>query len=107
MLRLAQPDEELDDGSFGGVWSSEMVVTGNMNLGRSGNPITILMEDEVTGEQVEITGVKNAFVVVEDTRKYTSGWLAMVVGSVEKMGEVLGFLSHATSEALKKLTSKG
>lgn len=106
ILRLAQPDEELGDFAVEGGWSSEMLVSGNMNLGSSGNPVTILVEDEVTGEQLEISGVKNAFVIVEDTRKSSSGWLAMAVGSMEKMGEVLGFLSKTTLETLKKLVNK-
>jgi hypothetical protein len=106
ILRLAQPDEELGDKSLGNSWSSEMVITGNMNLGKKGNPVTILVEDEVTGEQLELAGVKNAFLIAEDTRKTTSGWLAMAIGSMEKMGEVLGFLSQTTLEAFKKLVNK-
>lgn len=106
ILRLAQPDEELNDTASNMPWSSEMVITGNMNLGKSGNPVTIYVEDEVTGEQLEVSGVHNAFLIVEDTRKSTSGWLALAVGSMEKMGEVLGFLSQTTMEALKKLVNK-
>jgi hypothetical protein len=106
ILRLAQPDEELNDTASNSPWSSEMVITGNMNLGRSGNPVTIYVEDEVTGEQLEVSGVRNAFLIVEDTRKSTSGWLALAIGSMEKMGEVLGFLSQTTLQALKKLVNK-
>jgi len=106
ILRLAQPDEELNDSASNMPWSQEMVITGNMNLGKSGNPVTIYVEDEVTGEQLEVSGVRNAFLIVEDTRKSTSGWLALAVGSMEKMGEVLGFLSQTTLEALKKLVNK-
>jgi hypothetical protein len=106
ILRLAQPDEELSDTASNSSWSQEMVITGNMNLGKSGNPVTIYVEDEVTGEQLEVSGVRNAFLIVEDTRKSTSGWLALAVGSMEKMGEVLGFLSQTTMEALKKLVNK-
>lgn len=106
ILRLAQPDEELNDTASSSPWSQEMVITGNMNLGNSGNPVTIYVEDEVTGEQLEVSGVRNAFLIVEDTRKSTSGWLALAVGSMEKMGEVLGFLSQTTLQALKKLVNK-
>jgi len=106
ILRLAQPDEELNDTAINSPWSQEMVITGNMNLGRSGNPVTVYIEDEVTGEQLEVSGVRNAFLIVEDTRKSTSGWLALAIGSVEKMGEVLGFLSQTTLSALKKLVGK-
>ena len=106
ILRLAQPNEELGDEAIDSSWSSEMVISGDMNLGKKGNPVTILIEDEVTGEQLELSGVKNAFLIIEDTRKTTSGWLAMAIGSMEKMAEVLGFLSQTTLEALKKLVSK-
>ncbi|HOX96523.1 MAG TPA: hypothetical protein PLI45_04045 [Candidatus Woesebacteria bacterium] len=106
ILRLAQPDEELEDKTVAGAWSSEMAITGNMNLGKNGNPVTILVEDEVTGEQLELSGVKNAFLIIEDTRRTTSGWLAAAIGSVEKMGEVLGFLSQTTLETLKKLVNR-
>jgi len=107
ILRLAHPDEELKDSATNMTWSQEMVISGNLNLGKSGNPVTIYVEDEVTGEQMEVSGVRNAFLIVEDTRKSTSGWLALAIGSMEKMGEVLGFLSQTTLTALKKLVNKG
>ena len=106
LLRVSQPKEELKDYLGNNNWPQEMVISGNLDLGKTGNPVTIYLEDEVTGEQLEIAGVKNAFVILEDTRKTTSGWLALAVGSIEKMGDVLGFLSQTTLEALKKLTKK-
>lgn len=106
ILRLAHPDEELSDSRSSIPWSQEMIITGNMNLGKSGNPVTIYVEDEITGEQMEVSGVRNAFLIVEDTRKSTFGWLALAIGSMEKMGEVLGFLSQTTLQALKKLVNK-
>ena len=106
VLRLAEPDEELEDKAKNAPWLQEMMITGNMNIGSSGNPVTIYVEDEVTGEQLEVSGVKNAFLIVEDTRKSSSGWLALAVGSMEKMGEVLGFLSQTTLQALKKLVNR-
>lgn len=106
VLRLAEPDEELENKPVNSSWMQEMMITGNMNIGSKGNPVTIYVEDEVTGEQLEVSGVKNAFLIVEDTRKSTSGWLALAVGSMEKMGEVLGFLSQTTLQALKKLVNR-
>lgn len=105
LLRVSPSEEELD---FMGNenWPQDMVISGNMDLGKSGNPVTIYLEDEVTGEQLEISGVKNAFLIVEDMRRTTSGWLALAVGSVEKVGDVLGFLSKTTLEALKKLAKR-
>lgn len=105
-MRLAEPDEELENKQVSSSWMQEMMITGNMNIGSKGNPVTIYVEDEVTGEQLEISGVKNAFLIVEDIRKSTSGWLALAVGSMEKMGEVLGFLSQTTLQALKKLVNR-
>jgi hypothetical protein len=106
ILRLAQPDEELKDTASNTPWTQEMVISGNMNLGKNGNSVTIYVEDEVTGEQMEVSGVHNAFLIVEDTRKSTSGWLALAIGSMEKMGEVLGFLSQTTLSTLKKLVNR-
>lgn len=103
---MAQPDEELEEGLVKSTFRSGMMISGSMNLGKSGNPVTIYIEDEVTGEQMEISGVRNAFMIVEDTRKSSSGWLALAIGSMEKMSEVLGFLSKTTIEALKKLVNK-
>lgn len=106
ILRVSQSEEELGDFVENNSWPQEMMISGSLDLGKKGNPVTIFLEDEVTGEQLEIVGVRNAFLVIEDTRKATSGWLAMAVGSIDKMGEVLSFLSQTTLEALKKLANK-
>lgn len=103
---MTQPKLELKD-YLGNNWPQEMVISGNLELGKTGNPVTIYFEDEVTGEQLEISGVKNAFVILEDTRRTTSGWLALAIGSIEKMSDVLGFLSQTTLDAIKKFTKKG
>lgn len=105
LLRVSQPKEELKD-YLGNNWPQEMVINGKLDLGKTGNPVTIFLEDEITGESLEISGVKNAFVILEDTRRTTSGWLALAVGSIEKMGDVLGFLSQTTLDAIRKLTQK-
>jgi len=105
LLRVTRPEEELKD-YLGNNWPQEMVISGNLELGKTGNPVTIYFEDEVTGEQLEISGVKNAFVILEDTRRTTSGWLALAIGSIEKMGDVLGFLSQTTLETIRKLTKR-
>ncbi len=88
------------------VWPQGMMVNGDLDLGKSGNPVTIFIEDEVTGEQLEISGVRNAFLIVEDSRKKVSGWLALAVGSMDKMGAVLSFLSQSTLDALKRFTGR-
>lgn len=106
LLRVTQPEEELKD-YLGNNWPQEMIISGNLELGKTGNPVTIYFEDEVTGEQLEISGVKNAFVILEDTRRTTSGWLALAIGSIDKMGDVLGFLSQTTLEAIRRFAKKG
>lgn len=87
-------------------WPQEMMVSGDMALGKNGNPVTILLEDEVTGEQLEMSGVRNAFIIVEDIRRRTPGWLAMAIGSMDKMNTVLSFLSQSTLDAIKKFTGR-
>ncbi|HCQ31328.1 TPA: hypothetical protein DIU27_03025 [Candidatus Collierbacteria bacterium] len=103
LLRVSQTKNDLGD-YVGDNWPQEMLISGNLQLGKSGNPVTIFLEDEVTGEQLEISGVKNAFLILEDTRRTSSGWLALAVGSIEKVGDVLGFLSQTTLDTIRKLT---
>lgn len=106
VIRFSSASDEQTDFVQNKVWPQEMMINGDLDLGKHGNPVTILIEDEVTGEQLEISGVKNAFLIVEDSRKKVSGWLALAVGSMDKMNAVLGFLSQSTLEALKKFTNR-
>ncbi len=105
LLRVSQPKNDMDD-YVGNNWPQEMLIAGNLDLGKTGNPVTIFLEDEITGEQLEISGVKNAFIILEDTRRTSSGWLALAIGSIEKMGDVLGFLSQTTLDTIRKLAKK-
>ena len=106
VLRTSSVADEQTDFVQTNAWPQEMMINGDLELGKRGNPVTILIEDEVTGEQVEISGVKNAFLIVEDSRKKISGWLAFAIGSMDKMNAVLGFLSQSTLEALKRFTGR-
>ena len=106
LLRIADSTEELSDLALDGVWPKEMMISGDLGIGKRGNPVTILIEDEVTGETLEINNIKSAFLVLEDTRKTTNGWLAMAVGGVEKLSSVLNFLSQTTLDSLRKLVEK-
>lgn len=106
LLRVADSTDELNDLALDMTWPKEMMISGDLGIGKSGNPVTILIEDEVTGETLEINNIKSAFLVLEDTRKTTNGWLAMAVGSVEKLSSVLNFLSQTTLESLKRLVEK-
>jgi len=86
--------------------SQDMAISGNLGIGASGHLISLFVEDEVTGEILEINHVESAFLMVEDKRKRSSGWLAVVVGEVSKISRVLGFLSKLTLDNLKKMTKK-
>lgn len=81
-----------------------MVISGELGIG--GNPVTITVIDEVTGMEMEINHVKNALFVIEDQRKSSSGWLSLVIGDVEKVGEVLRFVAKATVKELKRMVKK-
>lgn len=83
-----------------------MAVSGQLNIGKSGNPVTILIEDEETGESMELNHVNTALLVIEDSRRSSSGWLSVAVGSISKLNSVLAFLSKITLEGLAKLTRK-
>ena len=106
LLRVADSSKELSDFAQDDLWPREMVINGDLGIGKKGNPVTVLVEDEVTGETLEINNVRSAFLMLEDTRKSTNGWLAMAIGSYEKLSSVLTFLSQTTLESLRKLVDK-
>lgn len=81
-------------------------VEGDLEIGRKGNPVTLVIEDEVNGEILEVNHVESAFLVVEDKRKNSSGWLAVAIGEIKTLGKVLGFLTEATLENLKEMVKK-
>jgi hypothetical protein len=83
-----------------------MAVSGKLSIGKNGNPVTIYVEDEETGEVLEMSHVRQALLVIEDQRQSTSGWLSVAIGNVEKISGVLEFLARTTLEGLKKLTGK-
>jgi hypothetical protein len=93
-------DEEVMDYS-----DDELVISGEMEVGK-GRPVTIKLIDEVTGMEMEMNHVKNALLVVEDQRKSSSGWLATVIGDVNKLSEVLRFIARATVDELKKIAKR-
>jgi len=62
-------------------------VEGDLEIGRRGHPVTVTIEDEVSGEVLEVNHVESAFLVIEDKRKSTSGWLAIAIGEVKTFGK--------------------
>ena len=81
-------------------------VEGDLEIGRKGHPVTVTIEDEVSGEVLEMNHVESAFLVIEDKRRSTSGWLAVAIGEVKTLGKVLSFLAGATLDNLKEMVKK-
>ena len=96
--------DEIDNELMAG--QSSMAVSGQINIGKSGNPVTIYIEDEETGEVLEVNHVRTALMVIEDSRKSTSGWLSVALGSLPKLSEVLQFIAKITLEGLEKMTKR-
>lgn len=84
----------------------EVVMSGRLNIGKSGNPVTITVEDEVTGEVMEISNVSSALLMIEEARRSSSGWMSLIFGDLKKIEEVLEFLSKISLAGLKKMQNK-
>lgn len=83
------------------------VLSGRLEVGAKGHPVTIMIVDEVTGAEMEFNHVHNALVMVEERRKSSTGWLSLIVGSASKLKPVLAMIASATVEELKKLAGRG
>jgi len=105
-VRLDPGVEVREVGLKKGRKGEELIMSGKMDVGRSGRPVTILVEDEETGEALEINHVRNAMLLIEDNRKSTSSWLSLLIGDIEKVGGVIKFVAKASLEELQKLLSK-
>lgn len=93
-------------GDFKDEVNAGVSVEGDLEIGRKGHPVTVTIEDEVSGEVLEVNHVESAFLVIEDRRRNTSGWLAIAIGEVKTLGKVLGFLAGATLDNLKEMVKK-
>ena len=93
----------VSDEDLGGDAAREVVMSGRFNIGKGGNPVTIIVEDEVSGETMELNNVNNALLMIEETRRSSSGWVSMIFGDLSKISEVLGFLSKMTLSGLSKM----
>lgn len=85
---------------------NQVVVSGNLGVGGGGHPVTVVIEDEVNGQILEINNVKRALVMIEDNRLSSQGWLSLAIGEIEKINEVLGFLSRVTIDGLKRMVKR-
>lgn len=93
--------EELLSGQTAGL-----AVSGQINIGKNGHQVTVLVEDEETGETLEVNHVHSALLVIEDSRKSSNGWLSVAIGSITRLNPVLSFLSKITLEGLEKLAKR-
>lgn len=88
---------------FDGEGAREVVMSGKLNIGRGGSPVTVTVKDEVSGETMEISNVGNALLMIEEKRRSSGGWMSLIFGDVKKIGEVLEFLSKMTLSGLKNM----
>jgi hypothetical protein len=83
-----------------------LVLSGEMEVGREGNPVTISIIDELTGESMEINHVSNALLVLEDKRRSSSGWLSLMIGDLDKVASIFKLLAKATMDELRRITRR-
>lgn len=83
------------------------VLSGRVEVGANGHPVTLVVIDEMTGAEMEFNHIHNALLMVEEKRKGSFGWLSVVVGSVSKIKPMLEMVASATIDELKKLSGKG
>lgn len=88
---------------FVGDADREVIMSGRLNIGNGGNPVRITIEDEVTGEIMEVNNVSSALLMVEESRKSSSGWISFVFGDPKRISGMLEFLSKMTLEGLGKM----
>lgn len=82
------------------------VLSGRLELGARGHPVTILIADEVTGAEMEFNHVANAMLMIEEKRKGSTGWVSLIVGRVNKLKPVLEMIAQATLDELRKLSGR-
>ena len=97
------PDEVKIEGRLDG---SKTRLSGKMEIGAAGHPVSILVMDEVTGAELEFNHVHNALLMVEEKRRGSSGWVSLVAGSVGMIKPVLEMIATATLDELKRLVGR-
>lgn len=97
-------DKVLSGSSFQGelVASEETLMSGELQLGKDGGPVTIVVRDE-EGSELEFSNVSQAWLMIEEKRKSSTGWISLVVGDVEKVIEVIKTVCKAGIEELKAM----
>ena len=83
----------------------DVMMSGELDIGKSGNPVTIIIRDEKEGSEIEFNNVNQAWLMLEEKRKSSTGWLSLIIGDVGKIVDVLKFVAKATADELKQLVS--
>jgi hypothetical protein len=96
---FVEPDVEM-------IEEDNLSISGKVELGMDGHPVTITIVDEITGAEMEINHVKNGLFLIEDSRTNSSGWLSMLIGDIRKIGDVLRFISRATLSEIKRMSGR-
>ena len=104
--RVLKTTVDFGDRSFEEPADEALVLSGEMEVGKGGNPVTISILDELTGETLEINHVSNALLVLEDKRRSSSGWLSLLIGDLDKVGSVFRLLAKATLDELRRITRR-
>jgi hypothetical protein len=97
---------DMGDTGFTESHEEALVLSGEMEVGKNGNPVTISIVDELTGEAMEINHVANALLVLEDKRRSSSGWLSLLIGDLDKIGSIFRLLAKATLDELRRITRR-
>lgn len=82
------------------------VLSGKLEVGARGHPVSILIIDEVSGAEMEFNHVHSAVIMIEEKRRGSNGWLSLIVGNLAKIKPVLEMLASATLDELEKITKK-
>lgn len=97
---------DFGDQSYSEPLDEALILSGEMEVGKGGNPVTISILDETTGEIMEINHVHNALLVLEDKRRSSSGWLSLLIGDLDKVSNIFRLLAKATVEELRRITRR-
>jgi len=83
----------------------DMMMSGELEIGKGGNPVTIVVKDEEEGSEIEFSNVNQAWLMIEEKRKSSAGWLSLIIGDVNKIVSVLRFVAKATVKELRQMVS--
>lgn len=101
---IEEADGERSD-SDNAFWDEFSKVEGAEILDETvNNPVTIIIKDEKTGKAKRLPHVRNVLMFFQTTTDESS-WAQLVVGDIQKISEVIAFLSKASSSAILRIFS--